>query len=158
MQEHQRILLTKMINIWEIRPRCLETAPAAQLQGDGWHSFPQPRIQEPKILPAAHLGSGQQTLPECKGSATAQRARAKKGAPSPGGRNPADACSKDRTAPFAAKENNSGTPMAKTIRKTTEQWPSGQILSERQRMKGQRNSKAALRSYWWFWIIYSPSV
>lgn len=70
MQEHQRILLTKMINIWEIRPRCLETAPAAQLQGDGWHSFPQPRIQESKILPAAHLGSGQQTLPECKGYST----------------------------------------------------------------------------------------
>lgn len=84
-------------------------------------------------LPAAHLGSGQQTLPECKGSATAERDRAKKGAPSPRGRIPADACSKDSTVlrkaalhlllgfGFPAKDNNSGTPVAKTIRKTTEQ-------------------------------------
>lgn len=47
---------------------------------------------------------------------------------------------------FAAKENDTGTHKAKTIRRTTDQRPSEQVISGRQtRMKGQRNSKAALK-------------
>lgn len=45
---------------------------------------------------------------------------------------------------FAAKENNSGTHTAKTIKNHTEKWPSEQVISGRQtRMKGQRLNERA---------------
>lgn len=141
----------EMINIWEIRSRCLEKCSSCSAPGDGWQNYPQPCTQDPKLLllrvkaQLHHRGTGQreEPQPQWEDSCTGE----------------ANAHSKDSSGlrkaalhlllgfSFAAKEKNSGIP--NTIRRTTGQWPSEQAMSGRQTgMKGQRNSKAALWSYW----------
>lgn len=152
--------LPEMINIWEIRSKCLQNCSNCSAPG-GWvtqlliamHPGTQtPPCSPPRVWTAntdwvlrssySREGQGKERSPQSQWEHSCRCLQQ--------GQHSAQEGS---TAPragfwFCSQGEQLRNSMAKAIRRTTEQWPSEQVISERQRMKGQRNSKAALWNYW----------